>query len=133
MIPKSTTKLTSGDCCFIPSGDGKHVPFVFVSSVPKKRSYFFGALVRQALTSADVDDIQPEAILGPHAMLHIDCFAKNETPILGNIASRLAAGELDRVKRESLDMSVGAKNAVWGNRTIIKYADEVANTVGGNS
>ncbi|MDB4451558.1 hypothetical protein N9131_00905 [bacterium] len=124
MIPKSTTKLSTGDYCLILRDDGMAVPFVFLQAVPGKRSYFYGALVSPPLPSAT--SVIPERLtVAGQAMLHIKCFKENNTPIVGNVAGEIGDAALATAQRACTDMSVGAVHGVWGNRTIIRRANEM--------
>ncbi len=122
-LPKSTRKLSPGDCCFIPRKDGKYVPFVFVFARHGKRSDFYGALLDETVESPDVGSVSKRRKVRYHALSHISCFAENDTPIVGNVAKKLALLEFWKVRRASLSTKVGAKQSVWGYKTIIKYAN----------
>ena len=129
MIPKSTAKLAAGDCCFIPCSDGRFVPFVFICKEGNARSYFIGGLVGQALESDDASLLESESTISAYAMLHIQCYARNDTPVAANIADKLADGEFERIERASRDMSVGSKHRVWGYRAVFKVAEEIADNL----
>lgn len=125
MIPVNTAKLTPGDFCFIPRSDGKFVPFAFLCAVQGKRSYFYGGLLDAVVEKQSVDDLPASLVVKQFALLHIGCFKENNTPIIGNIASRIGASSLQAIERKTKDFSVGATSSVWGHQTIIKYAESV--------
>jgi hypothetical protein len=119
-MPKSTTKLNPGDCCLIRCDDESFVPFVFVCGVKGKRSSFYGAIVKSKLRSSDLSDLPDKVTLGEWALVHIQSYAKNGTPVIGNIANQVSVKALRNIENMAIDHSVGSRQGVWGHRTIIK-------------
>ena len=92
--------------------------------MPGKRSYFYGALLTPLLP--DVASPLPERLhIDSQAMVHIKCFAENNTPIVGNASKQIGDRELQAALQACTDCSVGAVHSVWGHRTILKKAEEI--------
>ena len=110
--------------------DGLLVPLVFIRSMKRSRSYFYGAVV-DALFEVGTDvTSQRNLRLSCHASLHIECFSKNEVPIVGNMLDCLDKKQFDAVYDDVVASYIGHKSKVWGYRTPYKYAELVgdANT-----
>ncbi len=125
MIPLSTTKLQSGDFCFIPRSDGKFVPFVFLCARKGERSSFYGGILDIVVEKPYIEEFPSSLIVKEFALVHISCFKKNNTPIVGNVASRIGVQALDAIERKANDFSIGATSKVWGHLTIVKYAENI--------
>ena len=125
MIPRSTARLSPGDYCVVKRNDGTAVAFAFLGSVPGKRSYFYGALLSPPFDSDSIRNLPSKFEVRSRAMLHIKCFAENETPIVGNIADRIGTAELGAAYRACTDMSIGTIHSVWGHRTLLRRAEDV--------
>lgn len=122
MIPKSTTKLRPGDICLIQRTDGKSVAFTFLGSVSGKRSYFYGALLSPAFIGDSIPSLPERLEIDSQAMVHIKCFAENDTPIVGNAKENIGSGKLETAMQACIDMSVGTVHSVWGHKTIVRRA-----------
>ena len=109
MIPKSTAKLSEGGYCWIKRDDGKYVPFVYISKQGNSRSYFYGGLITTTIYSESTEDIPSGIEVKDYALLHIKCCRENDTPIVGNLSEKLSAGNIDRIKLDIADMSMGSK------------------------
>jgi hypothetical protein len=125
MIPRSTAKLSPGDYCVVERTDGSAVAFAFLGSVPGKRSYFHGALLSPPFDRESISNLPSKFEVCSRAMVHINCFAENETPIVGNIADRIGVFELEAAYRACTDTGVGAVHSVWGHRTLARRAEDV--------
>lgn len=123
VIPKSTAKLSEGDFCWIMRNDNTYVPFVFIEKEGASRSYFFGGLLYFISNTEDINDLPENLNIYEQALLHIECFKKNDTPIIGNIISKINREDLEKAKNKTKDQSIGATSKVWGYRTIYKYAN----------
>lgn len=123
MFPKSTASLKQGDYCLVPRDDGLFVPFVYVGRRGSDRSYFFGALADAVVRSSE--DMPERIVLLEHALLHIKCYVENNTPILGNLSSRLDGGAMVEIISDIHRSGVGHTTRVWGHRTVIKLANGV--------
>lgn len=123
MFPKSTASLKHGDYCLVPRDDGLFVPFIYVGRRGSDRSYFFGALADAVVKGPD--EMPDRLKLLEHALLHIKCFAQNNTPILGNLSSRLDAGAMAGIIADIHGSGVGHTTRVWGHRTVVKSANGI--------
>ncbi len=126
MIPNSTSRLRVGDACFVPRSDGRHVPFVYVGKRPKHRSYLFGALADVAVNAPELAKLPAQVALREHALVHVKCYKENNTPIVGNIWDRLDQDQLKQIATDIDSSGVGHTTRVWGWKTIIEKANNIA-------
>ena len=124
-FPKSTAKMNAGDYCVIERSDGNQVLFAYLGNVRGKRSYFYGALLSPAFSS-EVSAVPEKMNIDASALVHIKCFAENNTPIVGNSSEAIGEEAIRKAMAAATDMSVGAVHSVWGSRTILRRAEEVA-------
>ena len=124
-FPKSTAKLRPGDVCFVPRSDGRFVPFAYVCPQGNARSYFFGGLVNIIVDVPQISVLPGRVSVKEYALVHIHCFEKNETPVVGNIADRISSEVLDKIRKESHCQDVGSTTNVWGYRTIVNRANAI--------
>lgn len=124
-FPKRNARLTTGDYCYIPRNDGRFALFLYLFPVSKSRSYFYGALATFILDRRTEDDIPTRVDFGDHAMIHIQCYRENRTPVAGNIVGRTAPSALEHVKRSIENLDPGAKHRVWGYRTVLRRSNEI--------
>ena len=122
MYPKSNIKLKLGDFCWIGREDGGHVPFVFIQKVARSSKYFHGAILNTRADEKDIELLKSGLKVLSHAQLHIECFKKNNTPIVGNLLDKLSKTSLDETEHE---INFSTKSYVWGYQTIFKYANQV--------
>ena len=125
MIPKSTAKLIEGDFCWILREDGRFVPFIFIQSQNKSRSYFFGGLANQIVKEKSTEELSDSIQINEYALLHIHCFKENNTPIEGNLKNKIKSGTIATIKSDINKNSIGSVTKVWGYRTILKYANQL--------
>jgi len=126
MYPASTTKLRPGDFCFIPRDSGGFVPFVYICSPAKIRSSFYGALCNFISSEPHIVRLPDRLTIRHVAFVHVSSFKENGTPIVGNIAERIGDIVLKRAGEAATSREVGTVSLVWGYKTIIKRAGEVA-------
>ena len=124
MIPKSTTKLKAGDFCFVQRTDGFFVPFVFLFP-HLGRTSFFGGIVNARVDTPDLSKLPMCLRVTEYAVVHVQCFAKNNTPILGNILERIPKEDMRKIEKDVSEVKVGTIRNVWGYKTIFKYANEL--------
>ncbi len=124
-IPKSTAKLSEGDFCWIKRDDNLFVPLVFICKKGNSRSYFFGGLLNVTCKTQSIGNLYDNLEIYEHALLHIECFKKNSTPIIGNIKTKINNAEFENAKTKTSDFSIGSISKVWGYRTIYKYANKI--------
>lgn len=124
-IPKSTAKLLPGDVCFFPRADGRFVPFAYLCRQGNSKSYFQDGLLNVVVAVPRVDDLPARVKVVEYALTHIDCFERNQTPIVGNIADRITRDVLDRIQRESHSQEVGSKTFVWGHFAMMDRASRI--------
>lgn len=120
-IPKSAAKLTHGDFALLPRDDGQYVPLVFLAPVLNKRVVFWGALLSEVCADRTFSETGSEVELWQVAMIDIDVFTEANAPVLGNLSPRLNAQEVDARLSE-----MRTHSRVWGRRTPLKYANELA-------
>ena len=125
MFPKSTAKLKPGDACLVPRDDGRFVPLIFICSPTGKRSAPYVGLLSVVLESNDISLVPDGAKIGPWALIHISAYRENKTPIVGNLATKVGLEAISEVALLALDRGIGAKQSVWGYKTIVKYANSV--------
>jgi hypothetical protein len=125
VFPKSSSTLKLGDYCAIPRSDGKVVLFAYLCAVPNKRSYIYAGLFRPALEASVLPIIPDGMTLDDFALVHVQCFRENNTPVIGNAASSIGSALFELVKRSSIDFGVGAKHKVWGSHTIVRRAQSI--------
>jgi len=118
--------MTPGDFCFIPRTDGRFALFVYLCPQGKSRSCFYGAIATELVNTDSADGIPTLVSVGEHALVHIQCYSKNETPICGNLADRLTSGVLDNISAAIYDTEIGSNHKVWGYKTIVKYANLIS-------
>jgi hypothetical protein len=110
--------------------DGLAVPLVFMCTQSESsRSYFYGSVANVVLSPLRGFELPGKISLGPTAMLHVQSFKRNGTPIVGNLVEKLSLEEVRSVIAECHRKGVGAKTLVWGYRAPFKYADAVSPTV----
>ena len=127
LYPVTTAKLKEGDFCLLTRSDGKFVPFIYICSRPHTRTSFFGAIADCVLETTKPEELPHRISVRFFALLHIHCFEKNATPIIGNLRSRLDGREIERLRREA----TGTTTHVWGYRTLYKYANQIGETAAG--
>ena len=125
MIPKSTVKMRFGDFCFVPRDDGRFALFIYICPQEKSRSYFHGALATSLVEVAQLDAVPSEIEIGEHALVHVQCFRENSTPISGNLGGRLSQEVFSRVSKAVHSVEIGSKHRVWGHKTIVRYANTI--------
>lgn len=123
---KSTLGLRSGDFCFVPRTDGRAALFVYLYPQGKSRSYFFGALAKELLAAPNLGLMPAHIVLTEQALLHIECFAQNQTPVAGNILDRIDTSQLASMEAEAGSHGVGAITRVWGYRIVLMRANAIA-------
>lgn len=123
MIPKSTKNLKPGDVCLLNRSDGRAVAFAYLGPVAGKRSYFYGALFSPAFEGHSLSSIPAKLHIEESAMVHISCFAENNTPLVGNVVEQIGLSTIQAAMSSHQDLSVGAVYRVWGHRAIIRNAE----------
>lgn len=126
MFPTSTNRLQPGDVCFIPKSGGGFVPFIFICSISRSRTGFYGALGDASVSMPEIEMLPPRISLSETALVHITSFKENNTPITGNILTRIDAVEFAAAQQAVKTTNVGAISKVWGHKTILRRADAVA-------
>src|SRR5690348_9318392 len=106
LTPKSTAELIPGDVCFAPRSDGRFVPFAFLCRQGSARSYFFGGLMNVIVDVPAVNALPSRVRVKEYALVHIHCFEKNQTPVVGNIADRITSEVLAKIRSESHSQEV---------------------------
>lgn len=122
MYPKSNVKLKLGDFCWVQRDGGGYVPFVFIQKVTCSRSYFHGAILNTCVDEKNAGLLKSGLKILSHAQLHIQCYEKNETPIIGNLRDKLSESSLEETKEE---INCSCKSYVWGYRAIFRRASQV--------
>ena len=117
--------MTPGDFCFVPRDDGRFALFIYLCQQGKSRSYFYGALATAPVSTNSPEAIPISISVGDHALIHIQCYRKNGTPICGNLADRLPLSQFDNINTTIHNTEIGVKHKVWGYKTIIKYANQI--------
>ena len=125
-FPKFNADVSTGDFCFVPRTDGRIALFIYLYPQGRSRSYFFGALAADLLDTPVPELIPCRVRLAEHALLHINCFRENATPIAGNILDRIDATVLRATQAEAHSFGVGTVHLVWGYRTIINRANAIS-------
>jgi hypothetical protein len=125
-FPKSTVGLRSGDFCFVPRIDGRVALLVYLYRRGNSRSYFLGALAQQLLSAPHINKVPSRLELLEQALLHIKCFKENDTPIAGNILDRIDSAALSAMHAAAHATGVGSAHLVWGYRTIVRKANDIA-------
>jgi len=82
---------------------------IYISKQGNSRSYFYGGLITTTIYSESTEDIPSGIEVKDYALLHIKCCRENDTPIVGNLSEKLSAGNIDRIKLDIADMSMGSK------------------------
>ena len=125
-FPKSNVGVSSGDYCFVRRTDGRVAIFVYLYPQGRSRSYFFGALAIDVL-EAPIPELIPSRLRLTHqALLHIKCFQENATPITGNILDRIDTKKVGAMRVEAHTFKVGSVHHVWGYRTLVDRANDLA-------
>jgi len=124
-FPRTTAGLKLGDYCLLQRSDGLLVPFVFVCGLPKTRVSVVGGIADLLLTTPEANAWPPRIRLRFVAHVHVQCYGKNGTPIVGNVAERLDPGQVAEIERTYSSSGIGVTHAVWGYRTLYKYAERV--------
>jgi len=124
-FPRTSAGLKLGDYCLLQRSDGLLVPFVFVCGRPRSRVSVVGGIADVVLTAPDADAWPPRVFLRFVAAVHVHCYEQNGTPIVGNVAGRLDPAQVAEIERTYSSSGIGVTHAVWGYRTLYKYAERV--------
>ena len=119
-IPKSNVKLKRGDYAYLQRADGRYAVLVNLAPAQTTRSAIWGALLANVCEGPSLPAGTSPLPVAMMALMHIEVFAKNAAPIVGNLDARLDQGDVER----RLEVTV-QRNRVCGWRAVARLAGEL--------
>ena len=119
-IPKSNVKLSRGDYAFLERPDGRQAILVYLAPVGTMRSAIWGALLTAVTEQRSLPPGAGRLPIAMMALMHIQVFAKNAAPIVGNLDARLDQADVERRLQATTQV-----NRVCGWQAVARIAGEL--------